>query len=77
MLELQAGERLIEKNKRLADRGTALPEKTSGEMFETHRIRKEIGSDDSDDDEDDNEEDIEVYDDDDEKSGGVNYSVVN
>lgn len=75
-MELQAGERLIEKNKRLADRGIALPENTAGKMFETHRIRKEIGSDDSDDDEDENEEDIEVYDDDDEKSGGVNYSVV-
>lgn len=75
-MELQATERLIEKNKRLADRGITVPEETSGKMFEKHRIRKEIDSDDSDDEEEENEEDIEVYDDDDEKPSGVNYSVV-
>lgn len=44
-------------------------------MFETHRTRKEIVSDDSDDEEDENEEEFQVYDEDDEKPGGVVYSV--
>lgn len=77
-MEVQAEERLIEKNKRLAERGIVAPEKTSGKMFETHRARKEIVSDDSDDEEEEeNEEDFQVYDEDDDKPGGVVYSVVN